>query len=105
LWMKERLRDILITKTKPSDIKYKRVISLKSDSKELLRIADSIEQKNPCISVISVFSKDTHIYVPSSRYYTGMKEPPFYKTFSQPVRSARIDWEIGGDAKAKFIVN
>jgi len=105
LWMKERLRDLLITKTEPSDIKYKREITLQGNSGELLKIADSVRSKRDDISLISVFAKDTHIYVPSSRYYTGTIGPAFQKTFSMPVGNAEIDWKIGGDVKTEFIVN
>jgi hypothetical protein len=105
LWMKEKLRDILITKTKPSDLKYKRVITLKEDYREILNINDSISAEVAGISSIYVFTKDTHIYVPSSRYYVGVKGPSFHKDFSQPVRNVRIDWKIGEDSGAKFVVN
>ena len=97
LWMKERLRDILITKTKPSDIKYKREIALNSDAGELLGIKDSVISGGIGISSISVFTKDTYVYVPSSRYYTLTKEPPVIKNFPQPVGKAEIDWKIRRD--------
>lgn len=105
LWMKERLRDILITKTDPSDIGYKREIILKRDSKELLKIVDAVLSKKDDISTILVFAKDTHIYVPSSRYYTGTKEPAFQKTFSAPAGKVEIGWSIAGDGKTEFIVS
>lgn len=105
LWMKERLRDLLITKTKPSDIEYKREITLLGDSGELLKISDYIQSKRDDISAVSVFSKDTHIYVPSSRYYTGTKGPSFQKSFHMPVGKVEINWKIGGDTKTEFLVN
>jgi hypothetical protein len=104
LWMKERLRDILITKTEPSDIRYKRTLSFKSGSGELLKIKDSVSSKKPLISSIAVFSKDTHIYVPSSRYYTGMKGPHFQKTFSHQLDHIEISWKIGEDSEMEFEV-
>lgn len=104
LWMKERLRDILITKTDPSDIEYKRKIILKKDSKGLLKIADSILSKKDDISAVLVFAKDTHIYVPSSRYYTGIKGPAFQKTFARPVGKVDIEWNVGGEAGTEFIL-
>lgn len=105
LWMKERLRDILITKTKPSNIKYKRVIVLNADPNKILSVKDSVSSVSASISSVSVFAKDTHIYVPSSRYYTVMKEPPYQKIFSQPVRNVEVDWGIGRNAATEFIVN
>lgn len=105
LWMKERLRDILITKTKPSDIKYKRSIVLNKTSGYLLEIDDSVVADWAGISSVSVFTKDTHIYVPSSRYYTVRKEPAFQKHFLQPTGKVEINWKIGGDTGAEFVVN
>ncbi len=103
LWMKERLRDILITRTKPSNIKYKRVISLNADAGRLLGVKDSVISGRADISSISVFTKDTHVYVPSSRYYTVMKEPPIIKNFPQPVSTAEIDWKIGLDTGVEVV--
>jgi hypothetical protein len=103
--MKERLRDMLITKTKPSDIKYDREIVLNTVSNNLLEIKDSVVSKGTGISSICVSSKDTHIYVPSSRYYSGTKEPPFQRIFSKPVSSVEVNWKIGGEAANGFIVN
>jgi hypothetical protein len=105
LWMKERLRDILITKTKPSNMVYTREIKLQENSKELLKIMDSVLCKKKGISVISVYSKDTNIYVPSSRYYSGTKEPSFQKIFAAPVEKVKIDWKVGGEAGVEFVVN
>jgi len=105
LWMKERLRDILITKTDPSTITYKRVIRLEGTSKELLSITDYIDSGKTGISVIAVFAKDTHIYVPSSRYFSGKKAPAFRKKFSTPVSNIKINWKIGGDSELEFGVN
>ncbi|MEW6601608.1 MAG: hypothetical protein AB1499_11625 [Nitrospirota bacterium] len=104
LWMKERLRDILITETAPSAIEFKREITLRMNSGALLEISDSVRSKREDISGISVFAKDTHIYVPSSRYYTGTKGPAFQKTFSAPVGKVAIDWNISRDAKTEFKV-
>ncbi len=98
LWMKERLRDILITKTKPSEMTYTRVITLKKDAVDLLHIMDSIISRKHGISGISVFAKDTQIYVPSSRYYTGIKDPGIQKYFSPPVSKVGVEWKIGEDA-------
>jgi hypothetical protein len=105
LWMKERLRDILVTKTKPSDIKYKRVITVGEGSNGLLRITDSILSSKDGISAIYVFAKDTHIYVPSSRYYSEPKGSAFHKTFASPVGKVDIIWKVGGDDVVDFIVN
>lgn len=105
LWMKERLRDLLITKTKPSDITYNRLIMLEGDVDDLLKVTDSVQSPSAEISAISVFAKDTQVYVPSSRYYTGIKLPAFQKTFSRPVSKVKIDWKIRGDAATEFIVN
>lgn len=105
LWMKERLRDLLITKTEPSDIEYKREITIQKNTGKLLQITDSVQSKRDDISVVSVFAKDTHIYVPSSRYYTGTKGTSFQKTFSIPVGKVEINWKIGGDTKTEFLVN
>ena len=103
LWMKERLRDILITKTKPSDIKYNRVITLNSDAGELLGIKDAVITGGTGIETISVFTKDTFVYVPSSRYYTLMKEPPVITTFSQPVGKVEIGWKIRRDTGVEVV--
>ena len=104
LWVKERLRDLLITKTKPSDIRYNRELVFDNKSTELLKVRDFLSSdKNP-LSSVSVFGRDTHIYVPSSRYYTGMKEPPFRKDFSPPVESTEIQWKIGGAHETEFVL-
>ncbi len=102
LWMKERLRDLLITKTKPSNIRYNRKMSFKRNTNELLKVSDSVISENKTISAISVYAKDTHIYVPSSRYYVDMKEVPFEKYYSSPVSSVEIEWKISGDSGVEF---
>jgi hypothetical protein len=105
LWLKERLRDFLITGKKPSDMRYKREIMLKGDSECLLRILDSVVSRKNEISDIYTYAKDTHIYVPSSRYYSISKEPSFQKSFPVPVDHVTIEWKAGGDADAEFVVN
>lgn len=102
LWMKERLRDILITKTEPSNIRYNRKILFKKDLIDLLTVRDSVSDKKRSISTVSVFAKDTHIYVPSSRYYVGMKENPFLSNFPDPVSSIEIEWKISSDSGVVF---
>ncbi len=104
LWMKERLRDVLITKTHPMDIKYKRVLVFDPDLPELLKIKDSVMSEKNLISAVLVFAKDTHIYVPSSRYYVYVKEAPFQKSFSPPVNKVEVDWRIGKDQDINFNV-
>lgn len=94
LWIKERLRDFLITKTKPSAILYNRKMIFNKDSNELLKITDSVSADSASISSISVFAKDTHIYVPSSRYYVDMKSAPFKREFTEPVNSVEVEWKI-----------
>ncbi|GBD96590.1 MAG TPA: hypothetical protein ENG83_11200 [Nitrospirae bacterium] len=105
LWMKERLRDILITKTKPSDMRYNRTVFFIEDSNELLKVMDSVSAEKNSISSVAVFAKDTHIYVPSSRYYVDMKDSPFQRFFSNPVRSVEIEWKIKRDSGVEFSVN
>ncbi len=105
LWVKERLRDLLITKTKPSKIRYNRKISFKKDPKEMLGILDSVLADNELISAVSVFAKDTHIYVPSSRYYVDMRGPHYQRSFSEPVKSAKIKWTIKRDSGVEFSEN
>ncbi len=78
---------------------------LKGDSNELPRIEDSVMSGGTGISSISVYAKDTHIYVPSSRYYAVMKGSPIQKTFYPPVSKVEIGWKIGGDAEPEFKVN
>jgi hypothetical protein len=104
LWIKERLRDLLITKTKPSSIRYNRAMYLQGDSDELLTIKDSVQSEKPSIFSLSVFAKDTHIYVPSSRYYVDMKESPFQNKYSNPVSSSEVEWIINGESEIKFNV-
>ena len=78
-------------------MKYKREIALNSDAEELLGIKDSVISGGTDIEILSVFTKDTYVYVPSSRYYTLTKEPPVIKNFPQPVGKAEIDWKIRRD--------
>lgn len=94
LWVKERLRDFLITKTKPSAIRYNRKMYFNSKGDKLLTITDSVLAGTPSISSVSVFAKDTHIYVPSSRYYVDIKEAPLRENFADPVDKAEIEWVI-----------
>lgn len=105
LWIKERLRDVLITKTRPSDMGYTRKILFSDDPAVSLRVIDSLSSEKQPISTLAAFAKDTHIYVPSSRYYSGVKEPPFKKTFSQPVHKVEINWTMGGPGAPEFTVN
>ncbi len=102
LWIKERLRDLLITKTRPASMRYNRSMHFNGDSGELLRIKDSVQSEKPAIFVLSVFAKDTHIYVPSSRYYIDMKESPFQKIYSDPVSSAEVEWIINRESEIEF---
>ncbi len=102
LWVKERLRDLLITKTKPSSIRYNRSMHFNGDSDKLLKIRDSVSAEKKSISTVSVFAKDTHVYVPSSRYYVDMKGNPFIKEYSPSVNSVEIEWKIGGDSEVEF---
>ena len=94
LWIKERLRDLLITKTKPSSMRYNRSLHFNEVAGELLRVTDSVRDQKASISSFSVFAKDTHIYVPSSRYYVDMKGVRFQKTYSDPVNSVEVEWKI-----------
>lgn len=105
LWIKERLRDLLITKTKPSSMSYNRSMFFKRVSGELLKIRDSVRAQQSSISSFSVFSKDTHIYVPSSRYYVDVKEPGFQKEYSDPVSNVEVEWIITSESKIDFKVN
>lgn len=105
LWIKERLRDLLITKTKPSSMRYNRLMHFNMDSDELLRIKDSVRSDKPSILSFSVFAKDTHIYVPSSRYYVDMKESPFWKQYSEPVSNIDVEWIINKESGIDFNVN
>ncbi len=74
------------------------------DSGELLKIKDSVNSDKPSISSFSVFAKDTHIYVPSSRYYVDMKEAPFLKHYSSPVSSVEVTWIINNKSEIDFNV-
>jgi hypothetical protein len=104
LWIKERLRDLLITKTKPSSMRYNRAMHFNRVSGELLRIRDSVLAEKSSISSFSVFSKDTHIYVPSSRYYVDMKGSRLQKEYSDPVSSVEVEWTINRESKIDFHV-
>lgn len=102
LWMKERLRDLLITRTKPSSIRYNRSMHFNGDSDKLLSIKDFVRSERSSISSFFVFAKDTHVLVPSSRYYVDSKDVPFRKEFSDPVKSAEVNWQISIDSGAEF---
>jgi hypothetical protein len=102
LWVKERLRDILITKTRASKIRYNRKLLLDENSDGSLTVRDAVQADKNMISSIAVFAKDTHIYVPSSRYYVNMSHPPFRKTFSPPVGTWKIEWKIGSGTGVQF---
>ena len=69
---------------------------------ELLKVTDSVRAERASISSFSVFAKDTHIYVPSSRYYVDMKGARFQKTYSEPVNSAEVEWTINKSADIVF---
>ena len=102
LWIKERLRDLLITKTKPSSMRYNRSMQFSVGAGELLKITDSVLAERFSISSFSVFAKDTHIYVPSSRYYVDMKGSRFQKTYPDPVNSVEVEWKINKNADIVF---
>lgn len=102
LWVKERLRDVLITKTKPSNIRYNRKMFFKEGSDDLLEVRDSVLAGNNSISSIAVCAKDTHIYVPSSRYYADTKGPHFQRSFAEPVQNVEIEWKINRDSGVEF---
>jgi len=104
LWLKEHLRNILISKARPSGIKYKRELNFDTDSDDLLTIKDFVFAGKKYISLISVGTKNTIIYVPSSRYYVGIEEKPLKKSFSPPVSKAEIDWKIREDDGIEFMV-
>jgi hypothetical protein len=102
LWIKERLRDLLITKTKPSSMRYNRSMHFNGGAGELLKVTDSVRAERSSISSFSVFAKDTHIYVPSSRYYVDMKGSRFQKTYSDPVNSVEVEWKINKGSDIVF---
>jgi hypothetical protein len=102
LWIKERLRDLLITETKPSHISYNRKMVFRESSEELLAITDDVMSDRESISSATVFAKDTHIYVPSSRYYTGMKGPAYHRRFDTPLKQTEIKWKIMKSAGPEF---
>jgi hypothetical protein len=103
LWIKERLRDILITRARPSGIKYERRMTLNPDDAVLLGVSDSAASEGAGMSSMSVFTKDTYVYVPSSRYYAVMKESPITKNFPKAVDKTEINWRIRSDAGAEVI--
>lgn len=94
LWVKERLRDLLITKTKTSKMVYKRIIEFDSEPDVLLKVKDSIVPNGKSISEIVLYAKDTHIYVPSSRYYATEKGVPFIKRLINSRDKIVLEWEI-----------
>jgi hypothetical protein len=102
LWIKERLRDLLITKTKPSPMKYNRSMHFNGDSGNLLRVKDFVQAEKSLISSFSVFAKDTHIYVPSSRYYVDMKGARFQKEYAVPVSRVEVEWIINRESRIDF---
>jgi hypothetical protein len=59
LWIKERLRDLLITKTKPSGIRYNRKMIFKDHSDDLLIVKDSVTSEKKTVSSVAAFVKDT----------------------------------------------
>jgi len=67
-----------------------------------VKVMDSVESPKKSIAAVAVFAKDTHIYVPSSRYYVDMKESPVRKDFLQPVERAAIEWSINSESGVKF---
>ncbi len=105
LWMKERLRDLLITKTKPSSIRYNRKMRFEEGSSELIKITDSISAEESAVSSMYVYAKDTHIYVPSSRYFCELNEEPYYELFADPVKHAEIEWGIIRNTGPEFNTN
>ena len=84
-YLKEILRNFLITKPKYSKIRYKRTIHLCFSTNKLVEVKNYVYAENDCISAISIGTRDTHIYVPSSRYYVGIREKPFQKFFNPPI--------------------
>lgn len=105
LFLKEKLRDILITKTKPSDFQYLREICFDSHQNKLIEIKDTVFSKKLSISTIVINTNDTHIYVPSSRYYVGMKDVPILQKFTPSVQKAVVKWEIIKDYGITYKVN
>jgi hypothetical protein len=102
LWIKERLRDMLITKTKPSGMRYNRTMYFKDYSEELLRVKDSVNSGRKTVSSIASFAKDTHIYVPSSRYYVNVQDIPYIRDFHEQIRHCEINWKISKDSGVNF---
>lgn len=102
LWVKERLRDVLITKTKHSSMIYNRSIRFSKEPGELLKLRDSVQAEKTSISSFCVFANDTHLYVPSSRYYVDMKGIRFQKEYSLPVSSIDIEWTINNASEICF---
>ncbi len=81
-YLKEMLRNFLITKPKYSKIRYKRTIHICNSTNKLIEVNNYVYTENDCISAVSIGTRDTHIYVPSSRYYVGVREKPFQKFFN-----------------------
>ena len=81
-YLKEMLRNFLITKPKYSKIRYKRTIHICNSTNKLIEVNNYVYTENDCISAVSIGTRDTHIYVPSSRYYVGVREKPFQKYFN-----------------------
>jgi len=102
LWIKERLRDMLITKTKPSDIRYNRRISFSGDNTLLIEIKDVIDSRTKFISKLLAYTNETSIYVPSSRYYVSMKGLPFKMTYEEPIDKTEIRWVIRSGSEIEF---
>ena len=68
----------------------------------ILNIKDSVKAQGPLINAIAVFANDTHIFVPSSRYYVDMKGTHFQKEFAVPVSSIEVTWLIKKESKIDF---
>ena len=92
--LKEKLRDLLITKSSSSDIRFNRTVFFSFSPDKLLEVKEDIYTDKSCISAVVRGARDTHIYVPSSRYYAVMSEKPFHKYFSSPIERYRTNWYI-----------
>ncbi len=101
-WIKERLRDLLITKTKPSCIRYNRTLTFNPDTSDMIRVEDSIDSDMKTITSVAVFTQDTYIYVPSSRYCVELKDVAYEVNFDMPVNKYKIDWRISPDSGLKI---
>ncbi len=104
LWVKERLRDVLITKTKASSISFMRNIVFKDHGEGLITVRDFVNADKKPLYTVVVYTNDAHIYVPSSRYYVTNKDKPFKKEFSLPVKEMEIEWTIGRGSLPEFSV-